>query len=168
MSRVNIVKILFNFDNLSGKFKSVKISSEFKIKFMTIRQYLWLMLICTVLCWGGFLTVLFFINPQTAGDQGFIMFYASLFFALLGTLALLSYFFRLIFNRIYTRQEKVQVSFRQAVFFSIVIVGSLFLQAHNLMTWLNSILLVLLVTFLEFLILSLKKDGDFISQQSTD
>ena len=135
---------------------------------MTIKQYLWLMLICTVLCWGGFLMVLFFINPESVGELGFVMFYASLFFALIGTLALLSYLFRLVFNRIYTRQEKVQVSFRQAVFFSVVIVGSLFLQSHNLMTWLNSILLVLLVTFLEFLILSLKKDGSFMTEQSNN
>ena len=133
---------------------------------MTIKQYLMIMFICTVLCWGGFLMVLFFINPQSAGVLGFAMFYASLFFALLGTLALLSYLFRLIFNRFYTKQEKVQVSFRQAVFFSIVIVGSLFLQANNLMTWLNSILLVLLVTFLEFLILSLKKEDGFMADQN--
>lgn len=137
-------------------------------KIMTIRQYLWLMLICTVLCWGGFLMVLFFINPQSAGSLGFVMFYASLFFALLGSLALLSYLFRVAFNRIYTKQEKVQVSFRQAVFFSVVITGSLFLQANNLMTWLNSILLVLLVTFLEFLILSLKKDQGFMPDLPTN
>ena len=135
---------------------------------MTIKQYLWLMLICTALCWGGFLMVLFFINPQSAGALGFAMFYASLFFALLGTLALLSYLFRVVFNRIYTKPEKVQVSFRQAVFFSIVIVGSLFLQANNLMTWLNSILLVMLVTFLEFLILSLKNDNSLTMEQLKD
>lgn len=134
---------------------------------MTIRQYLTLMLVCTALCWGGFLTVLFFINPETTGQLGFVMFYASLFFALVGTLALLSYLFRVLFNRIYTRQEKAQVSFRQAVFFGVVIIGSLFLQANNLMTWLNSILLVLLVTFLEFLILSLKKtDGLTLDQKN--
>lgn len=117
------------------------------------------MLMGTALCLGGFVLVLFFINPETVGNLGLILFYASLFLSLTGLLALLSYFFRLIFNRIYTKTEKVQVSFRQSVFFAFVIVGSLFLQSHGLMTWLNSLLLVALVTFLEFIILSLKKES---------
>lgn len=126
---------------------------------MTIKQFLWLMLICTILCWSGFLLVLFFINPETTGSLGFVLFYTSLFFALAGTLAILSYFFRLIFTRRYTRTEDVQISFRQAIFFSIVIIGALFLQANNLMTWLNTLLLVMLVTLIEFLVLSLKKEN---------
>ncbi|HLC64296.1 MAG TPA: hypothetical protein VJK25_03060 [Patescibacteria group bacterium] len=126
---------------------------------MTIKQYLWLMIACTLLCWAGWLLVLFFINPDTTSFMGFLMFYLSLFFTLIGSLALLSYLLRLVFNRIYTRVEKIQISFRQAIFFAIVIIGSLFLQSNRLLNWLNTILLVALVTFIEFLIISLKKDG---------
>lgn len=103
--------------------------------------------------------MLFFINPETTGSLGFVLFYASLFFALTGTLAILSYIFRLIFTRRYTRTEGVQISFRQAIFFSIIIIGALFLQANHLMTWLNTLLLVMLVTLIEFLILSLRKEN---------
>src|SRR3989344_6801179 len=126
---------------------------------MTIKQYLWLMIACTLLCWAGWLLVLFFINPDTTSFMGFLMFYLSLFFSLTGTLALLSYLFRLIFTRINTKVEKVQISFRQAIFWSIVIVISLLLQSSRLLNWLNTLFLVSLVTFIEFLFISLKKDG---------
>lgn len=104
--------------------------------------------------------VLFFINPKTTSSLGFALFYASSFFAIMGTLAILSYLVRLIFIRKDSKIEKVQISFRQAIFFAIVIVGSLFLQANKLMTWLNTLLLVALVTLVEFLILSLKKEPE--------
>jgi len=126
---------------------------------MSIKQYLILMTSCTLLCWAGWLLVLFFINPDTTSLMGFLMFYLSLFFALTGTLALLSYLFRLIFTRINTKVEKVQISFRQAIFWSIVIVISLLLQSSRLLNWLNTLFLVSLVTFIEFLFISLKKDG---------
>jgi len=116
------------------------------------------MVTCTILCWGGWLLVLFLVNPESTNFLGFFLFYASLFFALVGTLALMSYFLRFIFTRRYTKAEGVQISFRQAIFFSIVITGSFFLQANKLLSWFNTILLVALVTFVEFLIISLKRD----------
>ena len=125
---------------------------------MTIKQYLILMTICTVVCWGGFTLVLFFINPETTSNVGFILFYASLFFAVSGTLAILSYLFRLLFVRIYNKTQSVQISFRQAIFFSFVICGALFLQANHLLNWLNTLLLVALVTVIEFFIVSLHKE----------
>ena len=125
---------------------------------MTIKQYLWLMTICTLVCWAGWLLVLFFINPETTSSLGFILFYLSLFFALVGSLAIISYLFRLLFRRIYSKSETVQISFRQAVFWGVAVVGALFLQAQGLMTWLNVLLLVMLITIIEFLIVSFKKE----------
>ncbi len=101
--------------------------------------------------------VLFFISPQTTSSFGLTLFYASLFFALSGSLALLSYFFRLLFTKIYNKTASVQISFRQAVFFALVITGSLFLQANNLLNWLNTLLLVALVSLVEFFIISFNK-----------
>ena len=125
---------------------------------MTIKQYLILMTSCTVLCWGSWLLVLFFINPETAGILGFALFYFSLFFALTGSLALISYFSRAVFTKRYSQTEEVQISFRQAIFWALVTTLAMFLQAHDLLNWLNTILLVMAVTVVEFLILSLKKE----------
>src|SRR3989339_242630 len=108
---------------------------------MTIKQYLILMTSCTVLCWGSWLLVLFFINPETTG-----------------ILALISYFSRAVFTKRYSQTEEVQISFRQAIFWALVTTLAMFLQAHDLLNWLNTILLVMAVTVVEFLILSLKKE----------
>jgi hypothetical protein len=116
------------------------------------------MTVCTVLCWGSWLLVLFFINPETTGILGFTLFYFSLFFALTGSLALISYFFRAVFTKRYSKTEEVQISFRQAIFWALVLALAMFLQAQNLLNWLNTLLLVMAVTIIEFLILSLKKE----------
>lgn len=124
---------------------------------MTTKQFVILMLICTVLCWGGWLMVLLFISPQSTGLFGFALFYLSLFFALVGTLALIGYLFRWLFTRRYSRSDEVTISFRQAIFFAIVVSGAFFLQGNRLLTWLNALLLVILVTVIEFLFISLKR-----------
>ena len=124
---------------------------------MTTKQFVILMLVCTILCWGGWLLVLSFINAEATGTFGFMLFYLSLFFALTGTLALVGYLFRWLFTRRYSKSEEVTISFRQAIFFAIVVSSALFLQGNRLLTWLNAILLVILVTAVEFLFISLKK-----------
>ena len=88
---------------------------------MTTKQFVILMLICTIICWGSWLLVLSFINPETTGTFGFSLFYLSLFFALTGTLALLGYLFRWLFTRRYSKSEEATMSFRQALFFAVVI-----------------------------------------------
>ncbi len=52
---------------------------------MTFRQYLLTMLFGTALCWVSFGLVLFNIDPFHSNTAGFLFFYLSLFFALLGT-----------------------------------------------------------------------------------
>ncbi len=101
--------------------------------------------------------VLFFINPETTGNFGFILFYLSLFFAISGSLALVGFFCRYLFTKRLPEFEQAQVAFRQALFFGLIIVGALFLQANAMLTWLNALLLVALLTVVEFLIISLKK-----------
>jgi len=124
---------------------------------MNVRQFIVLMAAVTVFSWGGWLAVIFFVNPEAASTIGFFLFYLSLFFAITGTLALIGFFIRFIFSKQFLTFEKVQIAFRQALFFGIIFVGYLYLQANHMLTWLNALLLVFLLTVLEFLIISLKK-----------
>lgn len=101
--------------------------------------------------------VLAFINPETTGIIGFALFYLSLFFALIGTLALLGYLCRWLFTRRYSKSDEVTISFRQAIFFALVVAIALFLQGNRFLTWLNAIILVALVTMVEFVFVSFKK-----------
>ena len=124
---------------------------------MTTRQFVILMVICTILCWSGCLLVLFFINPETIGTFGLVLFYLSLFFALTGTLAIFSYLFRFFLTRRYSPAEEITISFRQAMFWSIVMTTALLLQSQRLLSWLNALILVILTTALEYLIITRKK-----------
>lgn len=102
--------------------------------------------------------VVFFINPATTAGIGFALFYLSLGFALIGTLALIGYVFRWLFTRRYSKNEEVVISFRQAIFFALVVTGALYLQGNRFLTWLNAVILVILVTMVEFLFISFKNE----------
>jgi hypothetical protein len=124
---------------------------------MNVRQSVILMVVVTVLSWGGWLAVLFFIDPEATGQTGFFLFYLSIFFALTGTFSLIGFFARYLFTRQFPQFEKLQIAFRQALFFGIIFTSYLYMQANHLLTWLNALVLVFVVTILEFLIISLKK-----------
>lgn len=124
---------------------------------MNIKQLLAIILIATIICWGIWIMALNRIDPFNAGAVDFIIFYASLFFAFLGTFFMASFGFRKVFSKLSLEYKIVGTSFRQSIFFAFLIVGMLFLQSQNFLTWWNVILLVLGVSILEFLFLSVRR-----------
>jgi len=124
---------------------------------MTLKSYLILMTISTFFCWLAWGMVLFFIDPTQAGFIGLLFFYLSLFLALTGTISLISFFLRTLILKNEIVFRHVIISFRQAVFFSMVIVGSLFLESKDLFTWWNITFLVLFLTVLEFFFISQRR-----------
>lgn len=117
---------------------------------MSLSKYIILMLVATLFCWGAFLIVLYSVNPFATTDIGFVLFYTSLFFALTGTLALVGFILRYIFNKTQFITEQVIVSFRQALLFALLIVVSLFLQSQQLIAWWNLLILIFLLVLIEF------------------
>jgi len=124
---------------------------------MTTKQFVLLLGIITLICLGAFVMVLFFINPETTGIIGFSLFYLSLFFGITGIMSLIGFLMRSVFTHRFEVFEQAQISFRQGLFFGIILAGSMFMQANRLLTWLNALFLVMLLTIIEFLIISLKK-----------
>ncbi|KKW01893.1 MAG: hypothetical protein UY52_C0016G0028 [Parcubacteria group bacterium GW2011_GWC2_49_9] len=124
---------------------------------MALKHYLMLMALGTVFCWAAWVLVIRNINPDEAGAIGLISFYASLFLALLGTLSLLGFFVRVWFSKTAAVFRFLGVSFRQAVWFGLLIVIALLLQANRYLTWWNALLLIIFMTLLEFLLLSRKQ-----------
>lgn len=118
-----------------------------------------MMSIVTTLCWIGWITVLFFIDPDQTEFIGIFLFYLSLFFALIGTFSLLGFFFRVWFSRKEIVFQHVGISFRQALLFSLLLVGSLALQGLRILTWWNAALFIVSISILEFFFLS-RKDSD--------
>ena len=124
---------------------------------MSLKQYIFLMLLGTVLCWGAWLLVIFYLDPDSAGWLGFAFFYSSLFLALVGSFALLGLGFRLFILRHEVVFRQVTIAFRQALSFAFVVVAALFLQSREVLTWWNMLFLIAMLTILEFAVVARKQ-----------
>ena len=128
---------------------------------MTAKNYNIFMLLATFLAWLGFFILMGNFDPQQADLAVFILFYAVLFLALLGTIALFGFWLRILLNRKKRLPRFMALeAFRQALIFSLVIIIALLLQASRLLTWWNISLLALVAAFLEFVILLFRQKSD--------
>lgn len=121
---------------------------------MTVLRYFILMLTATLLCWGAFVLVLFYIDPFTSGWIGILCFYLSIFLALIGTLALIGFGIRILFWKKIMPYQHVGVSLRQGMLFAVLVTSSFLLAANDLFTWWSIILLIAGLGFLELFFLS--------------
>lgn len=121
---------------------------------MPLVHYLIILMLGTLVSWGAWYTVIITVSPQQAGIWGFILFYASITCALVGTFSLLGFLIRMVLLRQELMFHKVAISFRQALFFAILIDCVLVLQSYRLLTWYNLVFLVLILTVAELFIIS--------------
>jgi hypothetical protein len=124
---------------------------------MTLKQYLVTMLIVTVTCWFIWIFIVLTVNPEITNWIGFSLFYFSLFLAIAGTASIVGFVFRFIIFREELIYRLVKIAWRQSFLFSLLIMVSLMLLAHNLFSWLNMLLLVIGLSTLEFFLLSWQK-----------
>lgn len=123
---------------------------------MTLKKYLNLMSILTIICWLAWVFVIFFVNPEETGLIGFVLFYFSLFLAILGTAAIIGFLIRTRFNTGPVFKQ-VETSFRQGIWLSLLVVGLFLLQNLGILRWWNGLFLLLFLMFLEFFFLSSRK-----------
>ena len=123
---------------------------------MSLALYIIIMLVTTLLSWGGWYLVITTITPSDAGMIGIFLFYASFTVALSGSCALLGLAIRMFFLKQEFIFQKVLISFRQGIFLAILVDGVLFLQSKHLLTWYNIFFLLLGLTGIEFFVISLK------------
>jgi len=132
---------------------------------MTLRQYLVLMSLGTLLCWVIWFFVLFRTDPNTSGVLVFFFFYFSLFLALLGTLSVGGF----LSKRLLVKNDEavfrfVKRTFRQSVVVAIFMICGLFLLQKDLLRWWNAILLFVLLFFVEGIIFAGRKfnNADYV------
>lgn len=123
---------------------------------MALKCYLKLMFIATALCWLAFGVVLYYVDPEKAGIREFAFFYASLLLSLAGLLSLVGLLIRSRFSE-EPMYKQVSTSFRQAIWFSGLVVFLLFLQGLKVLQWWNIVLFVLFLAMLEFFFISHKR-----------
>ncbi|MEK7580053.1 MAG: hypothetical protein AAB465_00350 [Patescibacteria group bacterium] len=117
---------------------------------MTLKRYLNLMLVCTVICWLIWLIVFLFLKPANIDWPYFVLFYFSLFLAILGTASITGF---IIYVRFSSRPifEQVIISFRQSLWLAIILTAILILKFYNLLRWWNLIIFILFIVSLETL-----------------
>ncbi len=126
---------------------------------MTLRQYLIFMSVATLIAWLALALVLFLVDPGASETPGLVIFYVSLFLAILGTISIGGFFLRVKLHQgevILPRE--VSGAFRQGFFLSFLFVGALYLQSKDLLVWWNILLLVAAVTILEFIFISYRRN----------
>lgn len=126
---------------------------------MTLRSYLILMTITTLVCWAAWAYVVFSVNPETTNWLGFVLFYLALFLSLAGSAAIMGFFIRFVALRRELLFRSVKDAFRQSFLFAFLLVASLFLLSQNLFSWLNLIFLIIGLAVLEVFLISYKKNN---------
>ncbi|MDD5291080.1 MAG: hypothetical protein PHZ04_03100 [Patescibacteria group bacterium] len=121
---------------------------------MTLRSYLIIMLLTTLVCWAAFIFILSTVNPEITNWLGFSLFYLSLFLSLSGSAAIVGFLIRFVGLRHELAFYSVKTAFRQSFLFAFLIVAVLFLLAYNLFTWLNLFFLVIGLSLLEFFLIN--------------
>jgi len=129
-----------------------------RLLFMTLKQYLTVMILGTIMCWIAWGFVIFNIDPFQDTGVGLFFFYISLFFALLGTLSILAFTLRRFFSKLEQPMFRyVQKSFCDSLIISIALILLLFLQAKQYLNWWNTGIFVLVIFLVLAFILSTKK-----------
>lgn len=125
---------------------------------MTLRTYLALMIIATLMTWLGFGIVILTVNPETTNWVGVTLFYTTLIIALTGTGSIIGFVIRFLFLKHELIARSVFVAFRQGFLVAILLASILFLFSRGFFSLLNISLLILALTALEFLLLNLESD----------
>ena len=129
---------------------------------MTLRQYLFTMIFATILCWIAWGFVLVNIDPFQASTYSFAFFYITLFFALIGTISVVTFAITgfLSKNRL-PMFRHVQKSFQISLFISTIIIILLFLLGNRLLNIWNFTIFLLVIALTSSFVFSNKKKIDY-------
>ncbi|MDX9778722.1 MAG: hypothetical protein RBT30_00540 [Patescibacteria group bacterium] len=124
---------------------------------MTLKNYLIVMGLLSILAWGIFILILNIIDPLATNWLGLSLFYVSLFLSLSSTAALLGFFVRFVALRHSLVFYAVSNAFRQSFLFALFISISFLLLSLELFTWLNISLLLIIFVILELFVTSYRR-----------
>ena len=124
---------------------------------MTLRQYLLIMSLGTILSWGAVGLIMRTFYPTDIQSTVLIIFYISLFLALVGTFSLAGFILRiLLLKQQLLVSRHVAISFRQGILLALLLIVALILQSKSMLSWWSALLAVLALTILEFFFISTK------------
>ncbi len=121
---------------------------------MTLRTYFLGMIISTVLCFFSLILIIFYVNPETAGLVGAVLFFLMLFFSLSGLFALLGFYLKRKFFKSKIEFGQIGTAFRQGVLLSLIFTGMLMLQSIGMLFVWSAILFIIGISLLELYFMS--------------
>lgn len=128
---------------------------------MSLRLYLTLMSIGTILCWVAWFFVITNTSPIESGLMGLFFFYFSLFLAVVGTFSVIGFLIRkIIIKNDEVIFRHVRHTFRQSILLGLLIVFILILLSQNLLFWWNALILFAFFIFLEGVIFSNRRHSN--------
>lgn len=108
---------------------------------MNLRQYLATMIFSTLLCWAAWVFVIVNVDPFQTGLIGFVFFYVSILFALIGTISLLVFgIYRIFGSTDIPLFRHVRMSFRTACILSLLALVGLYLQSLSVLSLFNTLI----------------------------
>ena len=121
---------------------------------MTLKSYIWGMRIVTLFSIVAFISVILYVDPESAGFLGGAIFFVLLFFVLSGMFNL--FLLRLRKNMISfeTSFSNVSLTFRQAALLSLLAIGLLIMQSFRVLVWWDGLLLLAGIFLVELYFLS--------------
>ena len=120
---------------------------------MNLRQYLIVMSLGTAVALSAWCVVVIAINPLTSGALALVAFYATLFLGLVGLFTILGTTVRASRSTADDVSPIVTRSLRQALFLTVLVIGSLYLMTQGLFSTLTLFIAVAALGFLEFFFL---------------
>lgn len=124
---------------------------------MGIKTFYFLIAVGTVIAAVAAGRLMTSLDPSNAGGLAFIFFYVSSFLVLGGMYLLISEFLKRRFTGHKAADQRLARSVRHSLFFASLIIGWLLLKSFGLVRWWNVLLLIVVLTLLEFFFISFKR-----------
>ncbi len=125
---------------------------------MTLRSYLMVMTIGTLIFWLALGLFIINIDPHATNWMGIALFYLILMFAITGTGAIIGFIIRFFALKQELVTQSVIIAYRQAMLAAVLVSSVLFLFSQDLFSWLNVLLLLFALSGLEFFLLSYQSE----------
>jgi len=124
---------------------------------MSFMVFLILIITGTVIAWLTWAMMIFNFDPTQGSLLSFLLFYLCSFLAFSGLFFLIISKIRAKFKKDELLFYRLRASVRQAILFTILILGWAILQSQNLLRWWNLLFLIIILAVIEFFFISLSQ-----------
>jgi hypothetical protein len=108
----------------------------------------------SVLSWLSFFLVINRLDPFANTATALVSYYITLFLALTGTFTIIGFYIRLWWLKNSLYYHNINISFRQGFLVALGVCAMLGFQSLRILNWWDGIIIVIIVTIIEFSFLS--------------